>query len=102
MARDARRISRQASRALEERKNVDPGRSAEQPARNAFATRQRSGRWKEHPMKLAILKLRRNEPLTKTDLGELERIFTEAGVSTSEELDRIRGEGGLGPTSSNS
>jgi type I restriction enzyme, R subunit len=45
---------------------------------------------------IAILKLRRNEPLTATDLGELERIFAEAGVGTPEEMDRIRGEGGLG------
>ena len=45
---------------------------------------------------IAILKLHRNEPLTKTDIGELERIFAEAGLSTPEELERIRGEGGLG------
>ena len=45
---------------------------------------------------IAILKIRRNEPLTKTDLSELERIFTEAGVSTPEELERIRVDGGLG------
>jgi type I restriction enzyme R subunit len=45
---------------------------------------------------IAILKLRRNEPLTATDLGELERIFAEAGVGTPEETQRIREEGGLG------
>jgi type I restriction enzyme R subunit len=45
---------------------------------------------------IAILKLRRNEPLTATDLGELERIFAEAGVGTPEEMGQIRGEGGLG------
>jgi type I restriction enzyme, R subunit len=45
---------------------------------------------------LAIRKLRRNEPLTKTDLSELERIFAEAGVGTAEEIELIRGEGGLG------
>ena len=45
---------------------------------------------------IAILKLRRNEPLTATDLSELERIFTEAGVGTPEEMERIREEGGLG------
>jgi type I restriction enzyme R subunit len=45
---------------------------------------------------IAILKLRRNEPLTATDLSELERIFVEAGVGTSEEMERIRDEGGLG------
>ena len=45
---------------------------------------------------IAILKLYRNEPLTATDLSELERIFAEAGVGTPEEIERIRGEGGLG------
>jgi type I restriction enzyme R subunit len=45
---------------------------------------------------IAVLKLYRNEPLTVTDLGELERIFAEAGVGTPEEMERIRGEGGLG------
>ncbi len=45
---------------------------------------------------IAILKLHRNEPLTKIDIGELERIFAEAGLSTPEELERIRTEGGLG------
>jgi type I restriction enzyme R subunit len=45
---------------------------------------------------IAILKLYRNEPLTATDLGELERIFAEAGIGTPEEMDRIREEGGLG------
>ena len=45
---------------------------------------------------IAILKLYRNEPLTKTDLGELERMFAEAGVGTPEEIERIRKEGGLG------
>ena len=45
---------------------------------------------------IAILKLHRNEPLTKTDIDELERIFAEAGLSTPEELERIRAEGGLG------
>ena len=45
---------------------------------------------------IAILKLHRNEPLTATDLSELERIFVEAGVGTPEEMERIRGEGGLG------
>jgi type I restriction enzyme R subunit len=45
---------------------------------------------------IAILKLYRNEPLTKTDLAELERIFGDAGVGTPEEIEWIRGEGGLG------
>jgi type I restriction enzyme R subunit len=45
---------------------------------------------------IAILKLRRNEPLTESDLSELERMFVEAGVGTADEIERIRGEGGLG------
>jgi type I restriction enzyme R subunit len=45
---------------------------------------------------IAILKLHRNEALTKTDLDELERMFAEAGVGTAEEIERVRGEGGLG------
>ena len=49
-----------------------------------------------HQSHIAILKLHRNEPLTPTDLTELERIFTEAGLGTTGEIDRIRAEGGLG------
>jgi type I restriction enzyme R subunit len=45
---------------------------------------------------IAILKLRRNEPLTSTDLSELERIFAEAGVGAPEDIARVREEGGLG------
>jgi type I restriction enzyme R subunit len=41
------------------------------------------------------LKLRRNEPLTRTDLVELERIFAEVGVAP-EQIEAIRAEGGLG------
>jgi len=35
---------------------------------------------KPHENHIAVLKLKRNEPLTPTDLNELERIFLEAGV----------------------
>ena len=35
---------------------------------------------KPHENHIAVLKLKRNEPLTPTDLAELERIFVEAGV----------------------
>jgi len=41
---------------------------------------------------IAILKLRRNEPLTKGDLAEIERIFVEDLAS----LDALRSDGGLG------
>lgn len=44
---------------------------------------------------IAVLKLKRNEPLTPSDLGELERIFTEAGVD-AESLGQLQAEGGLG------
>lgn len=45
---------------------------------------------------IAVLKLRRNEPLTSTDLSELERIFLEAGVADADDLERLRPQGGLG------
>lgn len=50
----------------------------------------------ENASHIAILKLRRNEPLTSTDLSELERIFLQAGIAEPEDLDRVRTEGGLG------
>jgi type I restriction enzyme R subunit len=49
-----------------------------------------------HEDHIAIARLRRNEPLTPTDLLELERIFTEAGLADAGELDAIRANGGLG------
>jgi type I restriction enzyme, R subunit len=51
---------------------------------------------KSNQSHIAILKLHRNEPLTQTDLSELDRIFTESGVGTAAELERIRAEEGLG------
>lgn len=51
---------------------------------------------KEHENHVAVLKLRRNEPLTPTDISELERVFREAGVVDDDDLDRIRKNGGLG------
>ncbi|RBY80902.1 restriction endonuclease subunit R [Geodermatophilus sp. TF02-6] len=39
---------------------------------------------------VALLKLRRNLPLTPTDLVELERMLTDAGVATEEDLARAR------------
>ena len=45
---------------------------------------------------IAILKLHRNEPLTATDIGELDRIFAEAGLASAETLDGMREGGGLG------
>lgn len=51
------------------------------------------GENKDH---IAVLKLYRNEPLTATDLSELERIFVEAGVAEPEDLERVQADGGLG------
>ena len=46
---------------------------------------------------IAIQKLRLNEPLTPTDLKELERFFIEAGVATPNDLNQLMEEtGGLG------
>jgi type I restriction enzyme R subunit len=50
----------------------------------------------EHANHIAILKLRRNEPLTPTDLSELERIFVQAGVAEPEDLAKLRSDGGIG------
>ncbi len=44
---------------------------------------------------IAILKLRRNEPLTPTDIAELERVFLSAGVHP-DEIEKVRKDGGLG------
>jgi type I restriction enzyme R subunit len=49
-----------------------------------------------HRSHIAVLKLYRNEPLTATDIAELERIFAEAGLGSPEDIDRIRAAGGLG------
>jgi type I restriction enzyme R subunit len=51
---------------------------------------------RDHENHVAILKLRRNEPLTPTDLSELERIFLEGGIAEGNDLERIRQNGGLG------
>lgn len=49
-----------------------------------------------HADHLAIGKLRRNEPLTASDLAELERLFLEAGLGDSEVIESVRVDGGLG------
>jgi type I restriction enzyme R subunit len=49
-----------------------------------------------HETHLAIQKLRRNEPLTRTDLSELERMLIDAGVGDAADLERVTSEGGLG------
>lgn len=46
---------------------------------------------------VALQKLRRNLPLTETDLAELEEMLAEAGVGTPDDLDRARAQSdGLG------
>jgi type I restriction enzyme R subunit len=50
----------------------------------------------QHADHITIRKVRRNEQLTPTDLTELERIFVAEGVASEDDLDRIRGEGGIG------
>ncbi|TYB83475.1 DEAD/DEAH box helicase family protein [Maritimibacter fusiformis] len=50
----------------------------------------------EHSDHITLQKLRRNEQLTKQDIEELERIFTEEGLADDTRLENIRSEGGLG------
>jgi type I restriction enzyme, R subunit len=47
-----------------------------------------------HENHIAVLKVKRNQPLTTTDLKELERIFLEAGVDETA-LGALQAEGGL-------
>jgi type I restriction enzyme, R subunit len=49
---------------------------------------------KPHENHIAVIKVKRNEPLTVTDLAELERIFVEAGVDEGS-LTALRADGGL-------
>ena len=51
---------------------------------------------RDHADHIAVQKLRRNEPLTVTDLAELERIFVEAGIAEPQDLERIQADGGIG------
>ena len=51
---------------------------------------------REHRDHVAIQRLRRNLPLTETDLSELERILVEQGDGTPEALAALSGERGLG------
>jgi type I restriction enzyme R subunit len=53
--------------------------------------------YKAHEDHVAIQKLRRNKPLTPTDLEELERMFVEAGVGAAEDVAQAAAESkGLG------
>ena len=50
---------------------------------------------KPHESHLAVIKVKRNEPLTPTDLMDLERIFVEAGADDAS-LAAVQADGGLG------
>ena len=49
---------------------------------------------REHEDHLALQKLRRNLPLTPTDLDELDRMLQSAGIGEPDDLERARLEGG--------
>lgn len=52
---------------------------------------------REHQDQLSIHKLRLNEPLTKADLQELERVLAESGVASPDQIERAKKESeGLG------
>ncbi len=52
---------------------------------------------KQHEAHLTIQKLRRNQPLTASDVRELERMLLDAGVGTAEDIERAQAESeGLG------
>lgn len=51
---------------------------------------------KEHENCIAIQKLRRNQPLTKQDLEEIERVFIEVGVAEQEDIEKVKQDIGLG------
>ena len=50
---------------------------------------------KGHENHLAVLKLKRNEPLTPVDLSELEKVFVNAGAQLAE-IEQLKAAGGLG------
>jgi type I restriction enzyme, R subunit len=51
---------------------------------------------KAHANHIAIAKVRRNEPLTPSDIAELERMFNHEGLGSPDEINRATAEGGLG------
>jgi len=50
----------------------------------------------QHEDHITLLKLKRNEQLTPSDLAELERIFLEEDIAADDDLERVREGGGLG------
>ena len=51
---------------------------------------------KAHENHIAIHKLRMNEPLTATDLSELERMLSESGIGSVEDVQKAKEAHGLG------
>jgi type I restriction enzyme R subunit len=49
-----------------------------------------------HENHLAIAKVRRNQPLTASDIAELERMFNDEGLGGPDEMKQVTAEGGLG------
>jgi type I restriction enzyme R subunit len=49
---------------------------------------------REHEDHLALQRLRRNQPLTASDLAEVDRMLQEAAIGAPEDLERARTEGG--------
>jgi type I restriction enzyme R subunit len=52
--------------------------------------------FRAHTNHITIAKVRRNEPLTPSDLVELERMFYEEGLGGPGEIERVTAQGGLG------
>lgn len=52
--------------------------------------------FKAHEDHIAIAKVRRNEPLTPSDIAELERMFNTEGFGSPGEIERVKAQGGLG------
>lgn len=51
---------------------------------------------RSHEDHIALHKLRRAQPLTPSDLSELERMLRESGAGTAHDIDRAKSEAGLG------
>ncbi len=52
--------------------------------------------FKAHANHISIAKIRRNAPLTQSDIAELERMFNDEGLGGPDEVEVVTAEGGLG------
>ena len=50
----------------------------------------------QHDDHITMMKLKRNDQLTASDLAELERIFLDEGIAADDDMEGIREDGGLG------